>query len=48
MVNDAGDKFHGLFKGDLCEGPRFDPLREFFDCDQDLGVAPECPFERSD
>jgi hypothetical protein len=39
-VNDAGDKFHGLFGGDLCERPCFDPLREFIDCNQNVGVAP--------
>lgn len=32
-----------MFGGDLCEGPRFDPLIEFFDCNQHVGVALECP-----
>jgi hypothetical protein len=48
MVNDVGDKFQGLIRGDLCDGPYFDPHREFVDCDQDVGVALECLFERSD
>jgi hypothetical protein len=32
VVNDVGDKFHGLLRGDLHDGPQFDPLRKLIDC----------------
>lgn len=40
MVNDVSDKFNDLFAGDLYEGPRSDPHREFVDRGQDVSVAP--------
>lgn len=39
-MNDVGDKSYGLLRGDLREGPRLDPLREFVDCYQDVSVGP--------
>jgi hypothetical protein len=43
-MNYIGDKFYGLLRGDLCEGPHLNPLRELVDCDQDVSVAPRVLF----
>jgi hypothetical protein len=47
-VDDVGDEFHGLLRGDFHDRPCLDPLSKFINRNQDMCVVFMCPFERFD
>jgi hypothetical protein len=47
-MNNVGEEEHSLLGPDAGVRASLDPLREFFDCDEQVGEAASCPSQGSD